>query len=145
MNELKTIFVTGATGNQGGAVTRHLLNKGFKVKALVRNPSKSKLAKHDNLEIIPGDLNEPNSYSKAFSNLDGVFANPTYTAGIEKEEKQGFALINSAKQYGVKHFVYSSVVGCDLQTGIPHWESKFRIENHLKSSGLNYTILRPSS
>jgi len=34
----KTVFVTGATGNQGGAVVRHLVNKGFYVKALIRNP-----------------------------------------------------------------------------------------------------------
>jgi len=65
--------------------------------------------------------------------------------GTEKEINQGISLVNLAKEYGVKHFIYSSVIGADLGTGIPHWESKSRIEDHLKASGLPYTIIRPVS
>ena len=50
-----------------------------------------------------------------------------------------------AKENGVKHFLYSSVIGADVHTGIPHWESKFQIENHIKQIGLSYTIIRPAS
>ena len=54
-------------------------------------------------------------------------------------------LANLAKEYDVKHFLYSSVIGADLNTGIPHWESKFKIENHIKQINLPYTIIRPAS
>ena len=41
--------------------------------------------------------------------------------------------------------VYSSVLGSDLDTGVPHFESKFILENYIKSKNLNYSILRPAS
>ena len=145
MPTAKKIFVTGATGNQGGAVVRNLLRNDFYVKALIRNPALAKLAAHKNLEIIKGDLDNPASYRAHLKHVDGVFCNLVYKYGIDKEIKQGIELVNSSKENTVKHFVYSSVIGCDLHTGIPHWESKYRIENHIKASGLKFTILRPSS
>ena len=62
-----------------------------------------------------------------------------------KEIKQGVSLSALAKELGVKHFLYSSVAGADLQTGIPHFESKFQIENFIRNTGTPYTILRPAS
>ncbi|MBL0274201.1 MAG: NmrA/HSCARG family protein [Chitinophagaceae bacterium] len=147
MQNDKTIFVTGATGNQGGAVVRNLVSKGFRVKALIRNPGKpgSKSITGENVEIIKGDLNDSSSYRNYLQNADGVFCNLQFTAGVDKEIQQGLNLATISREQGVKHFVYSSVVGCDLNTGIPHWESKNLIENYIKSTGLNYTILRPAS
>jgi uncharacterized protein YbjT (DUF2867 family) len=139
------IFVTGANGNQGSAAVKNLLSKGFYVKALVRKPTSSKLNSRTNLEIIKGDLDDVNSYRAQLSDCDGVFCLLTYIHGVNKEIKQGFDVVNAAKENGVKHFVYSSVIGCDLNTGIPHWESKNRIEEHIKGSGMDYTILRPTS
>lgn len=143
MQVLKTIFVTGATGNQGGAATRNLLSNGFHVKALVRNPAK--LSTHENLQIIKGDLNDPGTYKDHLNDSDGVFCNLHFNNGVDKEVKQGIDLINLARTSHIKYFIYSSVIGCDLNTGIPHWESKFKIENHLKASGIDYAILRPPS
>ena len=145
MSAVKKIFVTGATGNQGGATTRNLLSKGFYVKALVRNPAAAKLIAHENLEIIKGDLDDVNSYRYHLHDCDGVFCNLVYIHGIDREIKQGFELVNASKENNVKHFVYASVIGSDLRTGIPHWESKNKIEDHIRASGLSYTILRPSS
>jgi uncharacterized protein YbjT (DUF2867 family) len=53
------------------------------------------------------------------------------------------AVIETAKRQGVSHFVYSSVGSADEETGIPHFESKVKVEEHLRSSGLQYTIVRP--
>ena len=145
MSHIKKIFVTGATGNQGGAVTRNLLSKGFYVKALVRNPGAAKLDAHENLEIIKGDLDDANSYRRHLHDCDGVFCNLVYTYGLKKEIKHGIDLVDAAKENNIKHFVYASVIGCDLNTGIPHWESKNTIENYIKASGMSYTILRPTS
>jgi len=147
MQKDKTIFVTGATGNQGGAVVYNLLKNGFRVKALVRNTSSeaARLLAQPNVEVIQGDLNNPGSYQHHLSEVDGVFCNLTYKDGVDKELNQGFHLVNSSRDSRVKHFLYSSVIGCDANTGIPHWETKFKIENQLKESGLDYTIIRPSS
>jgi uncharacterized protein YbjT (DUF2867 family) len=143
----KTVFVTGATGNQGGAAVRHLLSKGFKVKALVRNPdsSRAKSLVQENVEIVKGDLNDPASYSNHLQNTDAVFCNLHFSEGVDKEIRQGINLVTISREQRVKHLIYSSVVGCDLNTGIPHWESKFKIETHIKSTGIDYTILRPVS
>jgi|SRR5688572_22631826 len=145
MAQLKKIFVTGATGNQGGAAARNLLSRGFYVKALVRNPAAVKLKPHDNLEVIKGDLDDVNSYRHHLHDCDGVFCNLVFKYGIKKEIRQGFDLVNASKESNVKHFVYASVIGSDLNTGIPHWESKNKIEDHISASGISYTILRPSS
>ena len=147
MESAKTIFVTGATGNQGGAVARNLLAQGFHVRALTRNPDsqKAKNLKQLNAEVIKGDLNEPSSFAEHLTNIHGVFSVQTYENGIEKEIKQGVTLADLSKKYDVPQFVYSSVIGCDAHTGIPHWESKFTIENRVKELGLHYTILRPAS
>jgi len=147
MNNPKVIFVTGVTGNQGGAVARNLINRGFKVKALTRNPTSAQAQnlRKQQVDIIEGNLNEPNTFSHHLKDIDGIFSVQTFENGIDKEIKQGINLANLAKEFNVPHFLYSSVVGADLQTGIPHFESKLKIEAHIKQLRLPYTILRPAS
>ena len=147
MESNKTIFVTGATGQQGGATARNLAEKGFRVKALVRDSSPSKISnlKHPNIEIVQGDLNDPSSYSHYLQNIDGAFALFTFIHGIKKEIKQGLDFIEACKQHNVPYVVYSSVIGADSGSQIPHWESKNIIEIALRNSGIPYTIVRPAS
>ncbi len=144
---MKTIFVTGATGNQGGAVAASLLKKGFKIKALTRKTDsfKAKALQKQNVELVKGDLNDLDSFRNHLKNVDGIFSVQTFTKGINLEIKQGIDLANLAKEYDVNHFLYSSVAGADLNTGIPHFESKFIIENHIKQIDLQYTFIRPTS
>lgn len=147
MTNHKTIFVTGATGNQGGAVARQLAAIGFKVKALVRNPDspKAKSLISADIQLIKGDLNNGATYREHLKAVDGVFSVQTFEHGIDREINQGIALASMAKESGVYHFVYSSVIGADLNTGIPHFDSKFKIEDHIRQIGLPFTILRPAS
>jgi uncharacterized protein YbjT (DUF2867 family) len=72
--------------------------------------------------------------------VHGVFSVQPYSAN---EIQQGVAVIEAAKRQGVSHFVYSSVGSADEETGLPHFESKIKVEEHLRSSGLAYTIVRP--
>ena len=147
MQRIKTIFVTGATGNQGGAVARTLLKNGFAVKALTRNPSSpaALILKELHAEIIRGDLNDAASYSDQIRDVDGIFSVQTFENGTDREIKQGIDLANLAKTYGTNFFLYSSLIGADLHTGIPHWESKFIIEKHVRQIGLPFCIIRPAS
>ena len=147
MQPAKTILVTGVTGNQGSAVAKDLLRKGFAVIGMTRNPDseKAQVLKKAGVKTIKGDLNFPDTYKEHLRDADGVFALMTYTNGVERELKQGIHLVDLAKESGIKHFLYSSVSGCDQQTGIPHWESKNTIENRIRASGMPYTIIRPVS
>ena len=147
MTDNKTIFVTGGTGNQGGAVARNLLQQGFTVKVLTRNinSTNAQNLKKLDIELVKGDLNNADSYREHLKDLYGVFSVQTFENGIEEEINQGIKLATVAKEVGVKHFLYSSVIGADLNTNVPHIESKFKIENHIKQIRLPFTIIRPTS
>lgn len=147
MADNKTIFLTGGTGRQGGAVARNLSNHGFTVIVLARDPHSPAAQKlqHPNIQLVKGDLNNPDTYREYLKNAYGVFCVLTYLNGVKKEIDQGIALADQAKECGVKHFVYSSVVAADAKSGVPHMESKNRIENHIKKVGLPFTIIRPTS
>jgi uncharacterized protein YbjT (DUF2867 family) len=144
---MKTIFVTGATGNQGGAVAASLIRNGFKIKVLTRKTDTAKVQNllRQNAEIVKGDLNDLNSFRDHLKEIDGIFSVQTFKNGVDDEIKQGMDLANLAKEYGVNHFLYSSVAGADNNTGIPHFDSKYKIENHIKQLGLPFTIIRPNS
>jgi len=142
----KKILVTGATGNQGGAVARKLLDDGFQVRALTRDPSKERARELFSIgaEVIQGDLNDTASLAKALEDVYGVFGVLTFfEEGVAGEVRQGRNLADACKAAGIKHFVYSSVAGANLNTGIPHFDSKNEIERYIKTIGLPATVLRP--
>lgn len=145
MDTGKTIFVTGATGKQGGATIRHLLQCGFAIKAFTRNKESesAQWLRQANVEIIEGNLNEPCTYTDHLNNVHGIFAVLDFKQGPKKETEQGYDIVTAAKEKKIAHFLYSSVIGADANTGIPHWESKNKIENLLKQSGVHHTIIRP--
>ena len=142
----KTLLITGATGNQGGAVLRHLLKRGlFTVRAMVRSidDPKAQALKHAGAELVAADFNDRASLDAALSGIDGVFSVQGIQQDLSVEVKQGETLADAAKAAGVTHFVYSSVGSAECGTGIPHFDSKFQIEEHIRAIGIPYTILRP--
>lgn len=142
----KVILVTGATGRQGGAALRHLGDRGFACRALTRDPDSAQARAFvgRGTEIVRGDMEDPASLSRALEGVYGVYAVQTpYESGVDAEVRQGFHLIDAAQRSGITHFVYSSVASADQSTKIPHFDSKFRIEEHLRGTGMHYTIVRP--
>ncbi|MEJ7608553.1 MAG: NmrA/HSCARG family protein [Bryobacteraceae bacterium] len=141
------ILVTGATGTQGGAVVRHLREKGFAVRALTRHPEKPEaraLINQTGVEVARGDYDDKPSLLRALEEVYGVFAVQTPSeSGVEAEVRQGVALIDAAHSSEISHFIYSSVGSADQNTGIPHFDSKWKIEEHLRGTGMPYTIVRP--
>lgn len=140
------VLVTGATGQQGGAVLRHLRQQGIAVRVLTRNAQST--AAHAlaaaGVEVVQGDLDDRASLDRALAGAYGVFSVQNFAlTGVEGEVRQGIALADAAKAAGVHHFVYSSVGSADRHTGIPHFESKYRIEAHIRAIDLPSTILRP--
>ncbi len=144
--DIRTILVAGATGRQGTTVIRHLLADGWRVRGLTRDPQKPAARKlaEQGVEIVPGDLDDRSSLGRAVRGVYGVFAAMTpFEQGPAGEERQGKALADAAKAAGVRHYVYSSVGGAERNTGIPHFESKWQIEQHVRALELPSTILRP--
>jgi uncharacterized protein YbjT (DUF2867 family) len=143
----KIILVTGATGKQGGAVARHLIEDGWSVRALTRSPDKPESVKLRDLgaQIVQGDLDNPASIISAITGVYGVFSIQQYWGkGVDVEMAEGMALADAAKKAGVAHFIYSSVGGAERKTGIPFFESKFQIETHIKKLNLKWSIVRPA-
>lgn len=148
MNTQNIILVSGATGQQGGATTKHLLAKGWPVRALTRDagsPAAQALA-DAGAEVVEGDLDDRHSLDRVLKDAYGVFSVQNFWlpgVGVEGEVRQGKNLADAARAAGVQHFVYSSVGGAERNSGLAHFESKWRIEQHIQSLGLPATIFRP--
>jgi uncharacterized protein YbjT (DUF2867 family) len=142
----RTILVSGATGQQGGAVVRHLLKNGLQVRALTRHPDGAAAQALAALgaEVVKGDLNDRPSLDRGLAGAYGAFSVQNfYETGFDKEIEQGRTLADAAQAAGVSHFVYSSVGGAERHTGIAHFDSKWQVEEHLRASKVPATVLRP--
>lgn len=142
----RLILVTGATGNQGGAVARELLKRGFRVRALTRNVQKPKAQAiaEQGAEVVQGDLNDLASVRQALEGVYGVFSVQNFwETGAEGEIQQGVMLADAAKAANVQHFVYSSVGSAERQTGILHFDTKWQIEEHIRQISIPHTVFRP--
>ncbi len=144
----KIIAVTGATGQQGGAVARRLLADGWKVRALTRDvnkPAARELAAAG-AEVVEGDMDKRAELDAAFKGVYGVFSVQNYwlpNVGFDGEVRQGKSVAAAAKAAGVQHFVYTSVGAAHRGMGQKHFESKWLIEQYIHNLDIPYTILRP--
>jgi uncharacterized protein YbjT (DUF2867 family) len=146
MSKSLSVLVTGATGSQGGAVARALLKKGHHVRALTRKPdSAGALAiKQLGAELAVGGFDDRDALTRAMTGVDAVFIMGTpFEAGMDTETRQGIAAVDAAKAAGVKHVVYTSVSDANEKTGIPHFDSKARVEEYLAKADVPYTIIAP--
>ncbi len=140
----RTILVTGATGQQGGAVARSLLGKGQNVRVMTRQPDKAQELRRLGAEVVRGDFDDPESVKEALRGVQGVFIVSTFAEkGIEAEAEQGNAMVRECRKAGIPHVVYTSVCAAEKNTGIPHFESKARVERAIDEVGQPATILRP--
>jgi uncharacterized protein YbjT (DUF2867 family) len=149
MND-KIIAVTGATGQQGGAVARKLLADGWKVRSLTRDVNKPAAQELASLgaEVVAGDMEDGPQLDAAFKEAYGVFSVQNFwlpNVGFEGEIRQGKNVADAAKAAGVQHLVYSSVGAAHRGMGQKHFESKWIIEQYVHSLELPYTIFRPAA
>jgi uncharacterized protein YbjT (DUF2867 family) len=141
-----TVVVAGATGRQGGAVARLLLDSGHQVRALTRRPGSQAAATLHlaGADIFEADFDDAASVQRAAEGADAFFLMATpFEEGIEAEARHGRRAARAAKDARVKHLVYSSVAGADRKTRIPHFDSKREVEEFLEGLGVPYTIVAP--
>jgi uncharacterized protein YbjT (DUF2867 family) len=147
-NADKTILVSGATGRQGGGIIKHLLQDGWRIRALTRN-TRGRAAQElsqSGVEIVQGDMDDLESLKSAMKGVYGVYSvQDFWTVGARREVKQGKSMADAAREAGVQHFLYSSAGGAERNSGIIHFESKWEVENYIRKLGLLTTILRPAA
>ncbi|QGI97253.1 hypothetical protein CEK26_010322 [Fusarium fujikuroi] len=152
-------FVTGTTGNQGGATARELLNAGVKVHALVRDPSSKSAIELQRLgaQLFPGSFDDISSLKAAVKGATAVFLNVLpVLSDTNLEVVHAKNIIDAATESGtVTSLVYSSVTMTGKHEEFPNWGpdyplawywlSKAQIESMVRESGIKYwTILRPA-
>jgi uncharacterized protein YbjT (DUF2867 family) len=138
-----TILVTSANGNQGKRLLPQLLAAGHRVRACVHsNASADSLRKLGVQEVRVGDLADPSFIREAVRGVATIYhIGPT----LHPDERAiGFDIVDAAREAGVGHFVFSSVLHA-ITTELVQHEIKRDIEEHLLSSGLEFTILQPAN
>jgi uncharacterized protein YbjT (DUF2867 family) len=141
------VLVTGATGRQGGAVVELLGAAGYPVRAMTRDPEseRARRLRAEGVEVVRADMTDRESMDRVMQGVDKVFAmaTPFNPGGPEEEVVQGKTTGDAAAAAGVSHYVYSSVGDAERGTGIPHFDSKWAIEEHLRGLDLPLTVFRP--
>ena len=145
------ILLVGVTGRLGKAVAERLLADGIPFRAACRNPAKAQWLSLRGVDVATLDLETGAGLdaavaqaTKVISCVHGLLGKSRHS--IERIDVQGHAaLIDAAVAGGVERFVYMSALGASPDHPSEFWRAKARTEHHLKASGLNYVILRPSA
>ncbi|KAI1451683.1 NAD dependent epimerase/dehydratase [Annulohypoxylon moriforme] len=155
-----TIFVTTATGAQGGGVVRHCLRDGHVVYALVRDPSTQAAKTLSDLgaNLVEGSLDDVESLKKGMQNVDAAFLNLPGSGpkGMPPNVEYTENFIKAAQAASVPWIFCSTVVNTGQHESIPgwgpdnlmykYWLVKDAIENLVRGSSVHrWTILRPAT
>jgi NAD(P)H dehydrogenase (quinone) len=134
-------LVTGATGKTGGQTVKHLLARGAKVRAIVRNEEKAAPLKEQGVELVVGDIGDAEVVARVLEGVDGVLL--TLPNGPNQLDWE-LGVLKQAEAAGVKHLVYMSSTesNADNPRRIPqvHW----KVVQAIQASSLNWTIMRPN-
>lgn len=145
------ILIVGGSGHLGRATALRLLAQGKAVRVMTRNPSAAADLSQHGAEVMSGDLRNPAQLQSACRGAEQVLAaahalngkgdnNPSRVDDLGNRH-----LIDAARTYGIKHFIFISILGASPEHPLEFFRIKYRIEDYLRASGLNFTILRPSA
>ncbi len=145
-------LVIGASGKLGSRITVRLLQNGKDVKAVSRNPEKLTTLQSNGAGIIRGDLRDPSWMDEALRGVQNLFIasqglfppsrkNNMYTV----DDTGNRNLIDAAKRAGAECVFFTSVYFAKPGAAARFGRIKYKIEQNIKESGLQYTIVRPGA
>lgn len=136
------ILVTGSTGASGAAVVREFARRGLAVRALVRHvPERSEGERPSTVEVVRGDMAEPDTLGAALEGVEKVLMISSANRLLTRTQ---CTFIDAAQRAGVRHIVKFSGCGCWPESGFRFARMHAQVEQHLRRSGLAWTMLRPS-
>lgn len=139
------LIVCGASGRQGGSVCQAALQAGLHVGALVRDASTpaAQALSAAGARVCVADFERPQSLERAFAGASAVFSvQPMLSGRAAREQAQGEAVAVAAEAAGVSHLIQASTLWSGAPTGVPHFDSKFGIEQRIHALGLPCSVLR---
>ncbi|MBB3122745.1 uncharacterized protein YbjT (DUF2867 family) [Mesoflavibacter sabulilitoris] len=144
------ILLAGATGYLGRHLLKVLIEKQNQVVAIVRKPNQIDNPNENYLEIKQAEVTKPETLRDICKGINTVIS----TVGITRQKdgltymdvdyQANMNLLEEAKKSGVSHFVYMSAINGDKHRHLKIFEAKEKFVDALKTSGLNYTIVRPN-
>ena len=147
----RVVVVAGASGYLGRYVLQALASRGWRVRALVREPARLGWAREFCHEIVVGDLTRPETLEGLFKGATAGFCSagvrhlrrrPTY---YEVDYLGNLALVRRAAAEGVERFVFVSVINGERMRRIsPAVEARERVVDELKGLGMSWAVLRPT-
>jgi uncharacterized protein YbjT (DUF2867 family) len=144
----QVIAVVGATGLQGRAVVRRLLERGWPVRALTRKPEGDPAQALAGLgaEVVKSDSADRGSLEASFAGAYGVYSVQNHhISGFDGEVQQGKNVADAAAAAGARHLVYASAGPGDRGTGVGSWDVKFEVIDHIRQVGVPVTVLRATA
>ncbi|KAI1267622.1 NmrA-like family protein [Xylariaceae sp. FL1019] len=153
----RIITIFGATGNQGGAIVKTFLNDpalkdSWTIRAVTRDVSKDSAKKlaAPGVKVVAADLNDKASIVKALAGADTAFAVTNYWEKMDMklEEQQGRNIADAAKETGLKHLIWSSLLNIEKLTNgklahVYHFDSKANVEEYIRELGIPATFFMP--
>ncbi len=140
-DKVSTVLVTGATGTVSTALLGALKGKpGIKVRALAHNPEKAEGLRKEGVEVVAGDLEEPDTLAEAFDGVDILWL---LTPASALEPSMGSNAVQAAKRAKVKHIVRNSAIKAGHDAPNRNGRLHALVEEAVKASGIPWTILRP--
>jgi uncharacterized protein YbjT (DUF2867 family) len=134
------ILVTGASGSAGGAVLKEVAKTNKPVKAMYRSREDAARVPAD-IPAVIADFSDKPSLRRALEGVDAVYLVCSPVRELVELESN---MVDACRETGVRHIVLNSALGAgDYSKSFPSWHRK--VEEKLKASGLEYTILRPNS
>ena len=145
----KGVLLAGATGYLGRYIAHQLIAREFPTRLIVRDKSKANFNEND-FDIKEAEITNPESIQGLFKDVEVVIS----TVGITRQKdgltymnvdyKANVNLIKEAKKSGIKKFIYISVFNGEKLRNLKICEAKEKLVDYLKSSGLDYCIIRPN-
>jgi len=132
------VLITGATGNTGSGLVPKLREAGVDVRAFVRDEAKAQALKDVGVEVVLGDLDRPETISPAVEGVDKIYL---LTWNGPTQEQQAKNVVNAALKVGNPHIVRHSMWGSKKSRIVQQGD---RVDEALKSSGLPWTLLKPT-